>query len=282
MSFLDRFRSLDQFDPSRYVPFCAAGLNVGLVVKKLLPALEGFPETFEVSDTSVSLADKLSTPKERTEAVDGVLRRLAVQGWFPGWRDEPYPVAENVNGEPLFEIERAAVPFFGIRACGVHVNGYVRDGKNILMWVGRRSKDKGVEPGKLDQIVAGGRHAGLTAFETLIKEAQEEADLPGELAETAVSVGAITYRTERPEGLRRDVLYIYDLELPSSFTPRNTDGEIDEFHLWPLDTVIDIVRESDSFKFNCALVVIDFLVRHGRIQPDHPDYLAIIRALHRD
>lgn len=59
---------------------------------------------------------------------------------------------------PLLLIERASAVYFGIRAYGVHVNGYVEqaDG-SILLWVGRRSASKSTWPSKLDHIVAGGQ-----------------------------------------------------------------------------------------------------------------------------
>ena len=63
--------------------------------------------------------------------------------------------------------------------------------------------------------------------------------------------------------------------------PHNTDGEIESFHLMPIDEVARIVAETQDFKFNCNLVVIDFLVRHGILDPSQPDYLAIVRGLHR-
>ena len=80
--------------------------------------------------------------------------------------------------------------------------------------------------------------------------------------------------------MRNDVLFVYDLELPGDFRPQNTDGEIDDFYLWPLDRVTETVRDGDEFKFNCALVVIDFLIRHGHIGPEEPDYMALIDGLH--
>ena len=41
------------------------------------------------------------------------------------------------------------------------------------------------------------------------------------------------------------------------------------------------VRDTDDFKFNCALVVIDFLIRHGLLTPDdEPDYLRLVSGLH--
>ncbi len=147
------------------------------------------------------------------------------------------------------------------------------------MWIGRRALDKANSPGKLDQLVGGGQPAGDSVLDTLLKESAEEADMAAGLAGRAVPVGAITYRTERSEGLRRDILYVFDLELPADFVPRNTDGEISEFHLWPIEQVIETVRDTDEFKFNCALVVIDFLIRHGYIGPDEPDYLALVHGL---
>jgi len=74
-------------------------------------------------------------------------------------------------------------------------------------------------------------------------------------------VGRITYAMERPEGLRRDLLYCYDLELPEDFTPRAADGEVEAFELWPIGRVMQTVRDSDDFKFNVNLVLIDLFRR---------------------
>jgi hypothetical protein len=47
----------------------------------------------------------------------------------------------------------------------------------------------------------------------------------------------------------------------------------------PVDELMDIVGRTDEFKFNCNLVLIDFFIRHGRLTPDHPDYVEIVRGL---
>ena len=39
------------------------------------------------------------------------------------------------------------------------------------------------------------------------------------------------------------------------------------------------MRDGFEFKFNCNLVIIDFLVRHGFITPEEPDYMAIVAGL---
>jgi len=86
---------------------------------------------------------------------------------------------------------------------------------------------------------------------------------------------------EAEEGLRNDVLFNYDLELPADFTPVNADGEIEEFFLWPIERVIQELTVADSFKFNVAFVIIDFLIRRGFVAPEDPDYLALVRKLRR-
>ena len=195
-----------------------------------------------------------------------------------GWRDEPYGVGPRF-AEPLFTIDRGAVPPFGIRGYGVHLNGYVRRGGQLSMWIGRRSPLKRIAPNKFDQLVAGGQPAGISPRENLIKEAAEEAAIPRHVVEQAVPVGAITYCTEHKDGLRNDVLFVYDLELTPDFKPHNTDGELVGFELLPIAEVMELVRTTDAFKFNCSLVVIDFLIRHGLIAPEHPEYLDLVAGL---
>jgi hypothetical protein len=113
----------------------------------------------------------------------------------------------------------------------------------------------------------------------LVKECAEEAGIPAELVARAVAGGAISYCTERKEGLRRDVEFVFDLDLPENFVPVPVDGEVEAFELWPMPRVIETVRDTDDFKFNCSLVVIDYLIRTGRIEPDHPDYVDLLTGL---
>jgi 8-oxo-dGTP pyrophosphatase MutT (NUDIX family) len=280
MSFVDRLRDCSVFDRAAYIPFVVDGQDVGLVRPEFAALLAKFPDVFEVSDDEIRLAAGLAGAAARTRAVDTTLRQLAARGAIRRWRDEPYSVAAALGQPLLFLMERAAIPKFGIWASGVHVNGFVRDRGELFMWIGRRSPDKQTAPNKLDQLIAGGRPADLTIAETVVKEGEEEANVDRALASRAAPVGAISYCTERREGLRRDVLYVFDLELPRDFVPVNHDGEIAEFQLWPIRRVMETVRDTDEFKFNCALVVIDFLIRHGLLAPDdEPDYLTLVRGL---
>jgi 8-oxo-dGTP pyrophosphatase MutT (NUDIX family) len=280
VSFLDHIHACNRHDMLHFRPFIVAGQSVGWVKRPFLDALAPFPDLFRVEERGVTLDPELTTPAARTHAVDAALRRLAARGLIRGWRDEAYPVSTEWGAAPLMLMERAAVPHFGIRAYGVHVNGYVRAGAHLSLWIGRRALDKPTYPGMLDNMVAGGQPAHLSLIDNLIKEAHEEANIPAPLARRAVPAGAISYALETEEGLRPDTLFVYDLELEPDFVPRNLDGEIASFALEPAERVAEIVRDTNEFKFNCNLVVIDFLLRHGLIPPAHPDYLAIVQGLH--
>ena len=85
------------------------------------------------------------------------------------------------------------------------------------------------------------------------------------LAELGVWVALIAYAMERPEGLRRDRLHCYDLDLPDDFKPSAADGEVEAFELWPIARVVQTVRDTDRFKFNVNLVLIDLFLREGLI-----------------
>lgn len=179
-------------------------------------------------------------------------------------RGEAFDVRASPGGPVLAQVDRGALPRFGIAAEGVHVNGLVRFPDGWRLWVARRSMAKLLDPGKLDHMVAGGICAGMDAAETLVKEAAEEAGVPAALARQARQAGVISYATERPEGLRRDRLYCYDLELPADFVPVARDGEVERFTLMPLADVVQLVEETDAFKFNVNLVLIELFERLDR------------------
>ncbi len=281
MSFLDRINECNAHDISGFRPFAVAGRRVGWVRHTFAERLRGFPGVFRVEADRVRMAEGLDGFDARSAAMGSVVEALAAEGLVPGWRGETYPVAAAPGEAPLLAMERAAIPIFGVTAHGVHMNGYVRDGDGLAMWVARRSRAKPTFPGMLDNMVAGGLPMGIPAFENLVKECAEEASLPEAIARRATPVGAITYCMEAVEGLKPDVQYCYDLEVPRGFTPRPGDDEIESFHLWPIAKVMAVVERTAEFKFNCNLVIIDFLIRHGLVGPEHPDYLALVGGLHR-
>ena len=280
MSLLDRIDDCARPGLSGLHRLMVGQTPVGYLDPALAGRLARYPDVFQEGGGRLSLAPALATPAARTKAVAGVLRELADDGLVPGWRDEIYPVAATWGAPALFAMERAAVPLFGVIGYGVHLNGLVRKAGETLMWVGRRAMTKPTGAGQLDQIVAGGQPAGIGVMDNLIKEAHEEAGIPEDRARQAKPVGTVTYCTRRPEGLRRDLLFVYDLELPDGFTPCNMDGEVEAFYRWPLERVKEVLAEGRDFKFNCALVAIGCLLREGLIAADDADYVALSEGLH--
>jgi len=279
MRWLDRIRAVNTYDLKNFRPFIVAGVQVGYLRPTFAELLTRWPQTFRVERSEVSIVPNLTTPTARSAAVREVAATLQVEGMIAGWRDELYAVKRSYAEAPYLWMERAVTPYFGVRTYGVHVNGLVRTADGLKMWLGRRSQRVRNEPGKLDQLAAGGQPAGLSLKANVIKECAEEAGVPVELATQATPVGAISYCRETAKGLRPDVIFVFDLELPADFIPSNTDGEVDDFYLLPIEQVIDIVCNSAEFKQNCTLVIIDFLIRYGYISPEHPDYLEILRSL---
>ena len=231
--------------PGSRLPFSVAGQEVGFVTPALAQWLGG---------TAVAAAE-----------LPALGWRMAEAGLCQ-WRAEAFDVRPQAAGPSLATIDRGALPLLGIEGVGVHLHGVVPRRDGLSLWVGRRAANKKLDPGKLDHIVAGGVAAGLSVAETLRKEAEEEAGLPASLVKGATYCGTIQYAMERPEGLRRDRLHCYDLHLPESFVPHPVDGEVASFELWPMAKVIQTVRDTDHFKFNVNLVLIDLFVRLGLVQ----------------
>lgn len=281
MSFLDHIALCNTHDLSNYVSLVVDGDAVGHIRKDNLAHLDRFPDVFVRSGQSVSLAPNIESYEDRTAAVDMVVRALFEDGVLTGWRGEPYPVGGQWGGPHAFEVERAAAPFFGAQAYGVHINGYVRKENGLHMWIARRADDRPVCPGQFDNMIAGGQPVTLSLKENVIKEAGEEAGVPPDLAATALPTGAITYCAESDIGLKPDIMFCWDLELPADFMPLNADGEIAEFRLLPAAEVMEIVDTTFDFKFNCNLVIVDFCIRHGILPPEHPDYETILKGLRR-
>lgn len=278
MSLMRQFQRYPAPDLSAARRFMVAGRHVGWVkpaIAEKLLAHDGF-----VADAgTITMHPRLATPEARSEAMASLLAQWRAAGLVPGWRNELFPVNTGFGEKPLLTLERAAAPLFGILAYGVNVNGFVGRGWGMRVWVARRAETKAVDPGMLDLIVGGGQPHGLSVTENLVKECWEEAGIPAGLAATALPVGVVTLAFEAPHGLRIDLQFNFDLELPESFTPVNQDGEVAGFELIPVSELMHRLRSEDSFMYDSAVVNIDFLLRHGFIGPEDPSYLALIAAV---
>ncbi len=279
MSFLDRARFVRRWNPEAYRPFYVEDQRIGWVTHDLARRLGDFPDEILQSGGRLALNPTIAGFEARSAAMAALVPELAASGHSRPRRGELYPVVRAWQDVPLMAVDRALVPVMGIRSYGIHMNGFMRKPDGLYMWLGRRAKNKPTAPGKLDHVVAGGQPMGLTPMANLVKECAEEASMPESLARQAKPVGLISYLCRFTDGQRDDVLWCYDLEIPEDFTPKPGDDEVEDFMLWPIGEVMTRVAETEDFKFNVALVIVDFLIRHGLIGPEEPGYEEILHCM---
>lgn len=210
----------------RRTPLCYRGSALGSVAPEFARYLVTVAAWIDEAEGGLAI-DAALAGTALEEAWQALARRCRADGWAPAWREEDYDLHAR-DGSRLCRLERGVFRPFGLRARAVHLNGYTPDGR---LWIARRSPDKAVDPGRLDNLVGGGIAAGEAADESVVRECWEEAGIPTELAARVRHAGSLD--TLRPEfdGLHDERIEIYDLELPADFVPRNQDGEVAGFRL---------------------------------------------------
>jgi 8-oxo-dGTP pyrophosphatase MutT (NUDIX family) len=264
----DLVASCRQYRTSRYLRLSLAGSTVGLArpeVAQVARTTAGFT----CDDGMVNITAPMPRRKV-SSALANLAQRLADAALIPALTGELYPLLPRAAGPDLGCVDRSASLALGIRTYGVHLNAYVRRGRTTAMWISRRAANRRYFPGLLDNLVAGGQPANLGTRENLLKEAAEEAGIGVDLMRAAAYGDTLSYRFDGPDGFVDSLTYAYDLELPASFQPVNQDGGIESFQLVPLDEVAELVRSRPSdFKFNAALTIMQFLLRHRAVRSEY-------------
>lgn len=225
------------------------------------------------------------------EAIQELIDLARDQGVFPRLgkkTEEQFPI---VGAHFDIGIERSASSLFGIIGQGAHMTVYTRTKHEGVMkfWIPRRSAKKSTYPNMLDQAVAGGVARGETPLECIVREAGEEADLsPEAVREKVVAAGTVSWfnvSDEKAGGevglMNPGILYVYDLEVGGEVEFQPVDGDIQSFDLVGIEEVLIALRNGE-FKPSCAVVMLDFLVRHGIITAENePDYAELVSRLRR-
>ena len=279
MAFLHHIKRCNEHDLSRFRPLILSGRRIGWIKNNLFQCFGEFPEYILCTDANIQIKPHLNTSRLLGEAMGKIAAVLHERGLTNAPLKEFYAVGHRF-GERFFQLNRASVSAFGVGAYGIHLTGFVRKAGKLLVWVPRRALDRVAFPGKWDNTVAGGQPVGLSLHENLVKECAEEASIGADYVARARPVGTIGYRRELRNGLRDDLIFSYDLELPLDFQPSNRDGEVEDFQLWPVERVMEVVARGDEFKFNCNLVLIDFFIRHGFLTKQDDDFDAICEGLY--
>ncbi|MEO0481599.1 MAG: NUDIX domain-containing protein [Planctomycetota bacterium] len=230
---------------------------------------------------SLDAEELVLAPEALQPFLDGLAPELLARERIAELSGEMFPVWSAVGDSVLASVDRRLVAWLGIPASGVHVNVFRYIDGELQVWIARRALDKLLFPGQLDNAVAGGQPVGLGLAENVVKECGEEAGIPVELATQAEPVGVVQYVFENDSGLKPDTLYCFDLELPADFVPAPVDGEVDSFRSVSLTELRDLLAGEPVFKFNSALVCIDFLLRRTGDELDLGDRESLQASLRR-
>jgi 8-oxo-dGTP pyrophosphatase MutT (NUDIX family) len=275
------------------------GVTLGYMLPSVALTFVGLPDWAlnpDCSPRTLTLVGGHDEPT-RTAIMEKTTLGMRVTGHFKTlekWRDELFPVY-GPDKELLFSIERSASPLFGVVTYGINMTAFRwntgKDREGLMeIWVPRRSSTRAKFPGMLDSSVGGGLATGETPWTCLIRESEEEASLGEEIVKNAKDAGTVTYFYLSGEGSGGEIglaqpecSYVFDLDLtgspPDTLVPK--DGSVEAFELL---TVAEIKRalSHKEFKPNCALVMLDFLIRHGQLKAeDEPDYREISSRMHR-
>jgi len=266
---LQALRAAREFRPQGFLPLLSDTDRIGWVRRDQAGRLHPWPGLFDLAEEGINL--RVTEQPALSLALAGVAQRLASEGAIRGWRGETYAVRARdggeTGGEPLFHIERAAMRFFGLTSAAAHLNGFVLGNEKPAVWVARRAATKSIDPGMLDNLVAGGVASGQDAWQALLRECGEEAGIPLALAQEARPAGVLSVCQEVPEGLNRELLHVYDLALPADFAPRNTDGEVSEFLLLDAQALVGRIGRGEM-TVEAGLVAADFALRHGLVEDE--------------
>lgn len=202
------------------------------------------------------------------ERLDAVVARLVRAGLCGAPRSEAIAVRAGRDGPALARVDRAAAEALGLLVRKACLVGIV-SGEAPIVWLARRGRDQRTAPGLLDTIVAGGVAAGATPEETLRDEAWEEASLAPERLRAARFAARLDRVAPEPQGLAREDLMVWDLDMTPDERPRPRDDEIAGFEPWPLPELAQALIVPRDFKAGAAIVLRDALARR-RFSPSRP------------
>jgi 8-oxo-dGTP pyrophosphatase MutT (NUDIX family) len=265
-----------------FTPFYIAGKPLGLLHESVAASLSK-TAFIHGEESGFVLQPETDDFEGRGIALKKILHHLIAEKLVHKERFELYAVGDDFDSPPVALADRALMPLLGFASYGIHCNAYVKTDDSLRLWGARRSLTSHVDPGKLDHLVAGGQPYGLTLRENLAKEGYEEAGIPAALVTAAVEAGQLSYNRHntyegKVTGVRRDTLFIFDLELPADFVPQSMDGESGDFRLMGIDEIREKLLGTE-FKFNVPLVLIDFLIRRGFMDIKDPDITALATTL---
>ncbi|KAG5982581.1 hypothetical protein E4U55_001687 [Claviceps digitariae] len=282
---------------------------VGYMLPRFVNQMIWTTTGFEINDTkrTVHLKPKLATGESVFSACEREFIRLCrlnttrvdgLKKWVKTWDLEADAEHHPIRGLGV-HLTGLKVPsplrgVFGIVTAGAHLNMYtmvgVGDNARMHIWMAKRS-DKVTYAGKLDQLVAGAMSSrdDNKAIEVLRREAMEEAGLAvdvetGQVSRRGEYVGTVQRGPrisfyDKKDGvagsevgqLEPGIRFTFDLQVEAGFVPEPCEPDcIAGFMLKSVDEVKRDLKNRE-WKPNCALVMLDFLLRKGQMLPEEEE-----------
>ena len=265
MSLLRKFQDLNNFIyDENYYKLIFGKTKIGYVHRKIAKYLILNVKGIFLSEQNIYLEN--TSKIELEKIILKITEILSEKKNFFIPANELFSCRNTIDGKEFFKLDRKLVEFLGIRGYGVHLIVYVKQNNSYKLWVPKRNKNKLVSPSKFDNSVAGGVKAGENIYGALEREAYEEAGIKKEQLNNVKLVGTLNYNWKNSlYTLRRDTLYLFDLEVDDKFKPYCLDGEVEKFDLMDWKKVLKLMQNTNSIKNNCNIVFFNFMVRHGLI-----------------
>lgn len=243
---------------AHYLPLWIGSEIRGRVRLDLLPAVLECAE-LERFDAGVRLKDQQVSRSARSRLLQSVALQLRRRGLIADWRNELCAVLDSTGSE-IARCERGVFRTLGIQNRAVHINGVRADGR---LWVARRSELKRADPGKLDNLAAGGVAAGESFKRSAMRELWEEAGVPRALA-LKVDFPGVVIRSLRETmfGVHDQQVIVADLMVPDDFEPLGRDGEVAEFLCLTADE-IRAALDAAEFTVEAGLAIRECLERRA-------------------
>lgn len=247
---------------SDYLPLWIGGAIRGRLRRDIAVQLGDLPN-LEPADLGLRLRNEGRSRDSRSRALQTLAQQLRRRGLIADWRNELSAVLDD-QGQEIARCERGAFRTLGLQNRAVHINGFRADGR---VWVARRSALKRADPGKLDNLAAGGVAAGESPRRTALREAWEEAGVPRRLASRVDFPGMVIRSLRETQfGVHDELVIVADLELPQSFTPEGRDGEVAEFLCLELSELQAALARGE-FTVEAALAMRESLERRAVAMP---------------
>ncbi|TKA98357.1 NUDIX domain-containing protein [Cereibacter changlensis] len=213
------------------------------------------------------LTDAPTDPAGLSERLEHLRHWAAAHDLIPPERGERMAIRPEPHLEIAAWADRSLMRPFGLWLQKVHINGQVRTPAGPNLWLSLRSPLARSAPGEWDTLVAGGQALGDTAEVAARREAFEEAGLNSAQCAGLLPRGVVALSYQTPLGLHREVLTLFDLDLPADYEPRCHDGEIVLFRCFDAAS-LETAMLALPIKFAARLIIGNWVRRQQECDPD--------------